>query len=135
MPLDVEQPPAFSLVEDPSSVAIRWKKWKTRFQFYIVATGVTNDAQKRALLLHVAGPEVQEIFSTLPAPLATYDEVQTALEKHFTPKTNVRYERVLFRQVKENAHEDTDSFVTRLRKLAETCEFHDTEDAILDQLT
>ncbi|XP_045123822.1 uncharacterized protein LOC123511835 [Portunus trituberculatus] len=134
MPLDVDQPPIFSLLEDRASVAIRWKKWKTRFQFYLDAKGVTNRPQRRALLLHVAGPEVQVIFSTLPPPLTTYEEIQTALDKHFTPKTNIRYERVLFRQVRQEECETTDSFVTRLRKLAETCEFHDTEDAILDQL-
>ena len=98
------------------------------------AAGITNAVQKRALLLHVAEPEVQEIFSTLPAPLTTYVKVQSALDKHFTPKTNIRYERVLFRQVKQEELETTYRFVTRLRKLAKTCEFQDTEDAILDQV-
>ena len=134
MPLDVTQPPPFSVTQEPSSVASRWKKWIKTFKFYLEATGVNNAAQRRALLLHVAGPEVQEIFSTLPEPLDTLELVLTALETYFSPQVNIRYERVLFRQVKQESGETTDSYVTRLRKLAETCEFHDTDDAILDQV-
>lgn len=134
MPLDVSQPPPFSVVEEPSSVSSRWKKWHRTFQFYLDATGVTNAAQKRALLLHVAGPEVQDIFTTLPQPLNTLDEVLTALTTYFSPQVNVRYERVMFRQIKQDSGETTDRYVTRLRKLAESCEFQDPDDAILDQV-
>ncbi|KAK3890348.1 hypothetical protein Pcinc_005726 [Petrolisthes cinctipes] len=135
MPLDVIHPPPFSVVEESSSVAVtRWKKWIKTFQFYLEATGVNSQGQRRALLLHVAGPEVQEIFSTLPDPLDTLDLVVAALENYFSPQVNIKYERVLFRQVKQESGETTDSYVTRLRKLAATCEFHDTNDAILDQV-
>ncbi|KAK3885075.1 hypothetical protein Pcinc_010729 [Petrolisthes cinctipes] len=41
---------------------------------------------------------------------------------------------MLFNQVKQESGETTYSYVTRLRKLAATCEFHDTNDAILDQV-
>lgn len=41
--------------------------------------------------------------------------------------------RVLFRQINQEPRESSDNFLTRLRKLAESCEFHDVEDAILDQ--
>lgn len=133
MPLDVNQPPAFSISEDPSSVATRWKKWYGSFEYYIAATGVDQDAQKRALLLHVAGPEVQEVFSTFTATCDNYNNTVEALKAHFLPKTNKRYERVLFRQINQEARESSDNFVTRLRKLAESCDFHDVEDAIVDQ--
>ena len=33
-----------------------------RFEYYLKATGVTKDEQKQALLLHVAGEEVQDIL-------------------------------------------------------------------------
>ena len=134
MPLDVTQPPPFSVTQEPSSVASRWKKWIKSFKFYLEATGITNAVQKRALLLHVVGPEIQEIFSTLPEPLDTLELVLTVLETYFSPQVNIRYERVLFRQIKQESGETTDSYVTRLRKLAETCEFHDADDAILDQV-
>lgn len=130
MPLDVSQPPAFSISEDPSSVAARWKKWYGSFEYYIAATGVNQDTQKRALLLHVAGLEVQEVFSTFIATCDNYKDTVEALMAHFF---NKRYERVLFRQINQEARESSDNFVTRLRKLAESCDFHDVEDAIVDQ--
>ena len=46
--------------------------------YYLCASGVTDQKQKRAVLLHLAGPDVQEIFETLPN---TGDDYKTALEK------------------------------------------------------
>jgi hypothetical protein len=42
-----------------------WEQYFKRFEYYLKATGVTKDEQKRALLLHVAGEEVQDIIETL----------------------------------------------------------------------
>ena len=42
----------------------RWKKWKRAFSLYVTGKGVSNDAQKMGVLLHVAGMGVQEIYST-----------------------------------------------------------------------
>ena len=52
---------------------------------------------KRRLLLHVAGPKVQEVFSTFTANCNNFVNTTDALKAHFLPKTNKRYERVLFR--------------------------------------
>ena len=43
----------------------RWKKWLARFERLTIAMGITEDKQKRALLLHYGGPEVDETFDTL----------------------------------------------------------------------
>ncbi len=56
---------AFDLKTDSTSLAPEWEKWTGRFKTYLAATGVTNAPQKRALLLHLAGPEVQDVFVTL----------------------------------------------------------------------
>ena len=45
-------------------VGPRWDRWETRLQYYIDARGITVDNRKRALLLHLAGPAVQDIFAT-----------------------------------------------------------------------
>jgi hypothetical protein len=44
----------------------RWTKWLTRFERLIVGMNITDATQKRALLLHYAGPDVDDIFETLP---------------------------------------------------------------------
>uniref|UniRef100_A0A7M5XNH5 Endonuclease n=1 Tax=Clytia hemisphaerica TaxID=252671 RepID=A0A7M5XNH5_9CNID len=45
-----------------------------------------------------------------------------------------RYERHVFRSCSQNNTESTGQYVSRLRQLATTCEFHDTQDEIVDQV-
>ena len=63
--IDVSPLPQFDPVSDPSSLGQRWTQWKRRFETYILAVNVTDDAQKRALLLYQAGAETQELYDTL----------------------------------------------------------------------
>ena len=51
---------------EPATLAQRWDKWKAEFELYVAASGVEDKLQKRALLLHLAGPGVREIFKTYP---------------------------------------------------------------------
>ena len=134
MPLDVNQPEPFRITENSSNVAQRWKLWKKIFQVYITATGVTNAAQQRALLSHVGGLEVLEVLETLPGPVGTLEEALISLDNYFSPKENKRFERFKFRQLSQESSENVDSFVTKLKKLASTCEFADISDAIIDQV-
>jgi phage-related protein len=46
-----------------------------RFEYYLKATGINKDTQKKALLLHVSGNEVQDIYETLPEHGTRYDDV------------------------------------------------------------
>ena len=58
------------------------------FQYFLVAKGVVNDAQKKALLLHTAGIEVQELYETLtdPGPTEEFEE-DTATDFEKTVRT------------------------------------------------
>ena len=122
----IEVPPLFPFdpISEPTTVSQRWKALKRRFEIYLIAVNVKDDAQKRALLLYQAGEATQEIFEE------TGDDYKTAIEKldeYFTPKKNVDYEIFQFRQAKQNNGETTDQFAARLRKLAAHCEFHDLD--------
>ena len=122
----IEVPPLipFDPISEPTTVSQRWKALKRRFEIYLIAVNVKDDAQKRALLLYQAGEATQEIFEE------TGDDYKTAIEKldeYFTPKKNVDYEIFQFRQAKQNNGETTDQFAARLRKLAAHCEFHDLD--------
>ena len=55
----------FSVEGETSSLAQCWKTWKRAFLLYVVGKGVTQDAQKKALLLHTAELGVQQIYYTL----------------------------------------------------------------------
>ena len=57
--------PPFDVNVD-GNVGPRWRKWLTRFERLLIGTNITETKQQRALLLHYAGPAVDEIFDTLP---------------------------------------------------------------------
>ena len=73
--------------------------------------------------MHLVGPETQEIFETFSE---NDDDLKTALTKLnicFSPETNIPFEKHKFHEAKQEPEESIDAFVTRLRKLAEYCDF------------
>ena len=129
--------PSFDVHGDPATVSQRWKRWLRAVKLYFTGRGgVEKDEQRQALLLHIAGFEVQDLFYSLAGEEAkTYEETLKILEEHFVPKKNVSYERHLFRQLAQNTDETTDQFVCRLRQRSVNCDFGVTEnDQIRDQL-
>ena len=120
---------------DPNKIAQTWDKWQKSFQYVLDVSGITNDKRKKAMLLHMAGPETQEVFDTLTPANDTYDKALEALTSHFSVKKNVPFERNVFHDTKQKAGESVEQFVTRLRKLTASCEYGDqTEDHIRDQV-
>ena len=125
--LEVHPLPPFDPVGNPTSIGQRWKTWTKCFETYIIALDIKDDKQKRALFLYQAGQETQEIFDMLTD---TGDDYKTAKEKlynYFLPKKNVDFETFKLRQITQKTDETIDQFITRLRKLALHCEFHDLD--------
>ena len=118
---------------DESNLAQRRKKWKQSFEFYLTASGTNNDSRMRALLLHRAGPDVQNIFMHLQDVGTIYKAAMDALNNHFEPKKNVVFERHVFRQAMPGTNESSLTFVASLRKLASTYEFANPNKDIRDQ--
>jgi len=64
-----------------------------------------------------------------------YVSAVTALDNYFQSRTNIPYERHVFRQVQQRDAESIDQFVTRLRQQADLCSFdNQKDDNIRDQL-
>ena len=134
-PLQLTCVPPFLVSGESSTISQRWEKWLKQFEIYSVASGINNDVQKCAVLLHCAGEEVQEIFETMADTGDTYKGAVDALTAHFTPQKNIPYLRHVFRQEKQKDSETVSQFVTRLRRLAAPCEYGDhIEDFIRDQV-
>ena len=55
--LDLPAVPPFS-VSDHRTLAQRWEKWTKSLDYYLRASGVTDQKKNRAVLLHLAGPDV-----------------------------------------------------------------------------
>ena len=97
---------------------------------------MSDDRQKQALLLHMAGMDVQEIYNLLVGENEkSYDKNLHILDANFIPICITPFERHLFRQVTQNEGETGDSFVCRLHRRAAICDFGDhTDDYIRDQI-
>ena len=88
------------------------------------------------LLLHLAGPAVQDIFATLSDTGTSYMEALTMLSTYFTPQKSLQFEQDTFRQAHQAPNESISQYVTRLRRLGEHCDFdkYSLDEAIKDQL-
>ena len=102
----------------------------------LIGMNITVAKRKRALLLHYAGPDVDEIFDTLPntGNDSDYDTAVAKLNEYFSPQANTTYEVYNFRQTKQKEGESLDSFHTRLRQLAKTCDFSDVDKEIKEHI-
>ena len=119
--------PPFDL--DGANVAHKWKTWLADFKTYMTASNITDKKRQRALLLYQAGQRVREIFRQLPNT-GEDDDFDTAVTKrtsHFELQKNKLFEVYTFRKAVQGSNETLDQFHTRLRPLAESCEFHDLE--------
>eukprot|EP00112_Aurelia_sp_Birch-Aquarium-sp1_P015232 Seg336.2 transcript_id=Seg336.2/GoldUCD/mRNA.D3Y31 product="hypothetical protein" protein_id=Seg336.2/GoldUCD/D3Y31 len=131
-PMPVFHPEA----EVGASLATRWKNWIADFNMFITASGITDPKRKRALLLYQAGPRIREIFKQIP-DTGNEDDYNLAKEKlreHFEPQKNCSYEVYRYRKSTQESQETLDQFHTRLRSVAETCEFTDLEFEIEEQI-
>ena len=81
-------------------------------------------------------PEIDEIFDTLEdtGEDKDYKKAVEKLTAHFNPQVNTTYEVYNFRKAQQNEGESFDSFHTRLRTLAKTCEFADADKEIKEQI-
>lgn len=143
----------FDYTAHTDDVGVEWRKWLLSFETMIRASRIDDEEWKKDLLLHYAGPTVQQLFGTLPelpgeemrGPLVnvehytpsmtSYEEACARLNEFFLPKENYTYERHLLRQMKQRVGESIDAFTIRLRVQAERCGFDDRmEEHIKDQI-
>ena len=80
----------------------------------------------------VLGRDAQQILQHLqftpPDKRKDLPSVIDALQKHFVPQRNEVFERYVFNTASQEPGESVDNYVTRLRKLAATCNFKATAD-------
>jgi hypothetical protein len=81
--LDIPCVPQFVIGGELTNVAQRREDWMKRFKYYMEASGITAQKQKRALLLHLAGPEVQDIYDTLEHTGENFENIINDLNTYF----------------------------------------------------
>lgn len=90
---------------------------------------ITTEEKKVPLLLTLIGGETYGVLKNLLAPTLPssrkYDELVVDLKQHYSPKRLIIAERFKFHTAFQEANEDIQSFVVRLKNLAKSCEFKD----------
>ena len=125
--------PAFDAVGEPATLAQRWTTWKAEFELYVTASGISDATQKRALLLHLAGPRVRDIFNnSIPAEVRrgtkNYDKAMDSLCDHFKYRKNAPMAPQTFLVAKSSSGETNNNFITCLQKLGEHCDYEAERD-------
>ena len=125
----------FNVHTDPHTAGVRWDKWIKRLERLLEALDIIEkaahseqqktaiDKRRLALLLHYAGPEVEDIYGTLTGNKYLYSTAKPLFATYFTPKKNVELDIFNFRRSQQEPAENMDAFVTRLRQQATRCNF------------
>ena len=122
------------------NLVANWEFFRQQWEDYEVATGLDKQSSKIRLasLRSVMGKDCLQTFLNLNISAEDRNNVEAcmaALENYFKPQRNVVYERYVFNSCEQNQGESVDSYVTRLRKFASSCEFGTlTDELIRDKL-
>ena len=79
--------------------------------------------QKLAILLHLLGPEGQEIFDMIRDSGKTFVEALLCLDQYLLYKQNVIYGCYLFMSTQKLENAIIEAYVTCLRSIVRTCDF------------
>jgi hypothetical protein len=124
---------------EPNTVGVRWTEYKERFSNFMIAKhgkelAQIGDAVRKASLLHFAGPSVFKMYKTKEDSNHTYEDVVKTLDEFFVPQVNPEYEKFIFANAKQSRNEPFDTFVNRLRLLANGCKFKEPEPMIKSKI-
>ena len=141
----ISQPPPFVIRSENAKQ--HWADWVENLNDYFSAAAITDADQKLSILKYCGGEDLRRIYKTLkdtivlqttknpPRQIDVFTASLTVLNKRFSPKENLTFERSKFRSIVQKDGESALSFVTRLREQSHTCNFdnYNTECAIMDQ--
>lgn len=130
----IPSPCKLILRDDASAQSQQWEQWLQELTMYFEAANITAGKRKRALLLYLGGEQLRNIYETYEDTDKTFESTQGLLSAHFKQKKNTTFERFKFNGTKLIHGENTLSYITRLKKLAKSCDFdqYSAEDAIVD---
>ena len=113
-----------------------WRLWRQKFNNFMRASGYDQKPEKvqLSMLLSVIGDEALRLHNTWTFADDEQNKlapVLTRFEEYRQPKKNIVYERFQFWKSTQEVGENIDSFVTRLRQKAKSCEFGLQEDSMI----
>ncbi|XP_017462168.1 PREDICTED: uncharacterized protein LOC108355515 [Rhagoletis zephyria] len=121
---------------DKSMVRQEWEKWLRSFSLYLEAEEISAVVKKKSKLLHLGGPQLQEIIYNIPGALVEYDTTAEndvyailvdKLNEYFAPARNTVFERHIFRNLSPIEGESFNKFLVRLRQQLAKCSYGTTK--------
>ena len=104
-----------------------WESYAKRLEQYFVGNDVTAPEKKRALLLSTCGATTYMLIRNLVAPekptSRSFRELVELVQQHYQLKPSVMVEQFKFHTCQRQQGEWITTFVARLRKLTQHCEF------------
>ena len=130
------QIPAPERMNCNGDISTNWKTFREAYHDYLIATGLDQKDKKIqiATLKSLMGTEYKKILKRLQLSAEDMKDPKIILDKlqdHFVPERNILYERYIFHNTEQQAHETIDQFVIKLRQLAEPCKFGALEDEMV----
>lgn len=111
-----------------------WKRYRKNFEYVQLANREANKVRLKHIFLALAGPEVQEVYESIPGadvePAPGVDPFEVALNKldeFFAAKYHDAFERNVFWTLKQDPEEPLEKFLLRVMDAAKSCNFGATE--------
>jgi len=128
----------FGKIQEFSPETERFSAYLERVELFFAANDVPAE-KKVPVFLSVVGGATYGVLRNLLAPAnpkdKTFEEITTALQAHFEPKTLVIAERFHFHRRNQAPEESVNDYVAELRRLATNCAFGAyLEEALRDRL-
>ncbi len=112
-----------------------WLQYTERLKFYFQANRITDEDQNRASFLSIIWPATFKTLCNILAPSSpggkSHDELIQALTEHFRPRRSQIYYRSLFYRCSRQTGEPVSLYLSKLRSLANACEFGTTLNIML----
>lgn len=112
-----------------------WKAYVIKAEAYFEATGVTESAKKRALLVAALSTRTVQILAGRVAPKKPnsleYEDVVKVLDEFFDPKRHEITESFRFFNRCQLDGESVQEFITEIRRIADNCNFGTMLDRML----
>ena len=130
------QIPAPEQINCSGDLPTNWNMLREAYEDYLVATGLDKKEKKIqvATLKTLMGTECKKILKFVQLTEAEMEDPRTildTLQDHFVPVRNILYERYIFHNTEQQAHETIDQYLIKLRRLAEPCQFGNLEDEMV----
>lgn len=126
------------------NMALEWEAWKNQLEIFLKVKGIKEEDKKKDVLLLLGGLDLQRICTTLPEVdedqfeglNGAYEKLIAKLDRFFVQKRSKRFERHVFRKIKQLEQEKFERFVMRLRLQATKCDWSllQMNDNIVDQI-